>query len=984
MLDLTINQHKGINYDKTYAPVARLEAIKIVFAFSTYINFIVYQMDVKSAFLNDKLGEEVYVKQPPGFESSEFPNHVCKSDKTLYGLKQAPKAWKSTSGAYQFLGGKLMCWSAKKQQSVAMSSADAEYVVTARCYANTLWMKSQLTDYDIIYERYHILKRDIELHFIPTQYQLADIFTKPLDEQTFKRLIVELEPFTRSPNMYKEYLVEFWYSAKALENSKISFSILTGGIFREVGVNTFRNAIGAHYLPHSSEYVAPPSIDIVRSWFKTIGYRETVPAKGTLKKSLLPPSLANEINIDYASIFWEDIIIKLNKKQREKVALKPNQPQGPLFIDHMLAICSAAKPMVFKAPKPSSNAERVSQGTKSGAQPRHKKHSNSSKQPSVSSQEAKKGGSSKAPTGSKTSHLKRKKDSSLTMESNPSQTSASTPVVTEMHKEDQQATGGPNSLGVTSEERADPWLSSGMLAFNLNKPIYSTSFIINSESASGYDASANSTDEADPEKSAPSDFIPQQQGMNKGTKNTSYDHLFAGTDSHVLANQTQSVSEGLETVLTQSTTDKGDNNIAKQIEEVESSRTIKLEDLAKLVQNVQPSFKDLDSLEDDHITVVDDSDEDEEADKDGLHATSNIETKDTLIPKSSSPRAKETIAELKTLQWELPAEFLFVPTQVETVKAKLKTVDALPSLLNKVTNALNQFAHAIASKKTKDASVPSAGQAGTQPAEGEKNTNQTTISYSFQSEREHTKKDKGKKAMSSEEIEKESTNSGKHIHLTEEEINHQKKIEEDAKAEAAKCESECDKMLNRKAESRITNCDVLTKKGPITLKVYKEDGTSEVILNFKASDMHLDEWREVINACPNRTGKGWKIIYDQIRSRMDYIHTIKEELGITLDIPLSKQDPLDKLNDLATKKRKHADDIHDYFKANKRLKSSVQYKDHFAGIVLNEHVLDMIIHHQGTGLDDHARTFSALLLAETDKSNLNPLKQMRTTEQLRQ
>ncbi|GJS92195.1 hypothetical protein Tco_0774831 [Tanacetum coccineum] len=97
------------------------------------------------------------------------------------------------------------------------------------------------------------------------------------------------KPFTKSPNMYKEYMTEFWYSAKALDNSKVSFSISTGGIFRDVGVNTFRNAIGAHYLPHSSEYVAPPSINVVRQWFPVIGYGEEVSAKGTLRKSLLPP-----------------------------------------------------------------------------------------------------------------------------------------------------------------------------------------------------------------------------------------------------------------------------------------------------------------------------------------------------------------------------------------------------------------------------------------------------------------------------------------------------------------------------------------------------------------------------------------------------------------------------------------------------------------------------------------------------------------------
>ncbi|GKB64082.1 hypothetical protein Tco_0920268 [Tanacetum coccineum] len=149
------------------------------------------------------------------------------------------------------------------------------------------------------------------------------------------------------------------------------------------------------------------------------------------------------------------------------------------------------------------------------------------------------------------------------------------------------------------------------------------------------------------------------------------------------------------------------------------------------------------------------------------------------------------------------------------------------------------------------------------------------------------------------------TKDGDHVHLTKEQIKEQKRIEESAKAEAAKHEVKvrkeelvdllgldvvskcykaklqydkyCYKMLNRRAKSRIINCDVLTRKGLITLKVYREDGTSEVISNFKANDLHL------------------------------------VELGIDLDKPLSKQDPLDKLNDLANKKRKHANDIHDYF-----------------------------------------------------------------------
>ncbi|GJR85071.1 retrovirus-related pol polyprotein from transposon TNT 1-94 [Tanacetum coccineum] len=322
------NQQEGIDYNETFALVARLEAIRIFLAFATYMNFLIYQMDVKSAFLNGKLKEEVYVKQPPSFKSNEFPNHVCKLDKALYGLKQALRAWyktlstfliehefirgkidntlfinktqtdikqsergilinqennvkdllkkydinglsvktlmvppnnleldlsgkslnetqyrgmigslmyltvsrpdiefstclcaryqanpkeshliavkrifrKSTSGACQLLGYKLMFWSAKKQQSVAMSSVEAEYVpifydnTSAIAISNNPVLHSRTKHIDIRYHfiRDHVLKWDIELHFIPTQYQLADIFTKPLDEPTFKRLIVEL------------------------------------------------------------------------------------------------------------------------------------------------------------------------------------------------------------------------------------------------------------------------------------------------------------------------------------------------------------------------------------------------------------------------------------------------------------------------------------------------------------------------------------------------------------------------------------------------------------------------------------------------------------------------------------------------------------------------------------------------------------------------------------------------------------------------
>ena len=86
-------QEEGIDYDEIFAPVARIEAIRILLAFAYYMNFKLYQMDVKSIFLNDTINEEVYVEQPSRFESYKFFNHVFKLNKALYGLKQTPRAW---------------------------------------------------------------------------------------------------------------------------------------------------------------------------------------------------------------------------------------------------------------------------------------------------------------------------------------------------------------------------------------------------------------------------------------------------------------------------------------------------------------------------------------------------------------------------------------------------------------------------------------------------------------------------------------------------------------------------------------------------------------------------------------------------------------------------------------------------------------------------------------------------------------------------
>nr|GEV74042.1 retrovirus-related Pol polyprotein from transposon TNT 1-94 [Tanacetum cinerariifolium] len=93
-------QEKGIDYDEVFILVIRIEAIRLFLAYASFKDFVVYQMDVKSAFLYEKFEEKVYVCQPPGFEDPDFPNRVYKVKKTIYRLHQAPRAWYETLSTY--------------------------------------------------------------------------------------------------------------------------------------------------------------------------------------------------------------------------------------------------------------------------------------------------------------------------------------------------------------------------------------------------------------------------------------------------------------------------------------------------------------------------------------------------------------------------------------------------------------------------------------------------------------------------------------------------------------------------------------------------------------------------------------------------------------------------------------------------------------------------------------------------------------------
>ncbi|GJR47303.1 retrovirus-related pol polyprotein from transposon TNT 1-94 [Tanacetum coccineum] len=272
-------QEEGIDFEESFALVTRLDAIRIFRAYAAHINMIVYQMDVKTAFLNGILREEVYVSQPDRFVDQDNLNHVYKLKKPLYGLKEAPRACdpvdtpmvekskldedtqgkavdpthyhgmvgtlmyltatyadadhagfqdtrRSTSGCMQLLRDRLVSWSSKRQKSVVISSTEAEYIALSGCCAQVLWMRSQLTDYGIGFNkipmycdnksaialccnnvqhsrskhmdiRFHFIKEQVdngvvELYFVNTEYQLVDIFTKALGRERIEFLINKL------------------------------------------------------------------------------------------------------------------------------------------------------------------------------------------------------------------------------------------------------------------------------------------------------------------------------------------------------------------------------------------------------------------------------------------------------------------------------------------------------------------------------------------------------------------------------------------------------------------------------------------------------------------------------------------------------------------------------------------------------------------------------------------------------------------------
>nr|GFA38220.1 retrotransposon protein, putative, unclassified [Tanacetum cinerariifolium] len=218
---------EGIDFEESFAPVARMEAIRIFLTYAAHKGFTVYQMDVKTAFLHGSLKEYVYVCQPEGFIDADYPSHVYKLKKALYGLKQAPRAWLTSppvDSGFELTGFSVADYAGCKD--TFKSTSESEYVSLSACCAQVLWMRTQLTDYGYHFDkipiycdsksaiaiscnpvqhsrtkhiavRYHFIKEHvekgtIELYFVKTNYQLAGIFTKALPVDRFNYLVCRL------------------------------------------------------------------------------------------------------------------------------------------------------------------------------------------------------------------------------------------------------------------------------------------------------------------------------------------------------------------------------------------------------------------------------------------------------------------------------------------------------------------------------------------------------------------------------------------------------------------------------------------------------------------------------------------------------------------------------------------------------------------------------------------------------------------------
>ncbi|GJV53659.1 retrovirus-related pol polyprotein from transposon TNT 1-94 [Tanacetum coccineum] len=371
---------EGIDFEQSFAPVAQLEAVCIFIAYAAHKNITIFQMDVKTTFLNGPLKEEVYVSQPKGFIDPEFLDHVYRLKKALYGLKQAPRAWedillvqdsgfeliaysdadhagckddcKSTSGGLQFLGGKLVSWSSKKQDCTAMSTAEAEYILmycdskSAIAISCNPIQHSKTKHIDIKYHfiKEHVEKGTMEIYFVGTEYQLADLFTKALPKERFEylvhRIVIIMAQQQHATDVHPDELYppnkrcdimdankkvdlehvkcpsESKILTNVIKNRPLRFSIAASSSVPWIYMAQFWHTLkedGSKYrLSFKTTGLLQPWQTLCKIFSKCLTTRVTGWGQPPLQIMQMMYCFVNNIYVDYAELLWEGIYYSLH------------------------------------------------------------------------------------------------------------------------------------------------------------------------------------------------------------------------------------------------------------------------------------------------------------------------------------------------------------------------------------------------------------------------------------------------------------------------------------------------------------------------------------------------------------------------------------------------------------------------------------------------------------------------------------------------
>ncbi|GKA19763.1 hypothetical protein Tco_0699678 [Tanacetum coccineum] len=233
---------------------------------------------------------------------------------------------RSTYGSMQLLGDKLVSWSSKKQKSTAMSSTKAEYITLSRCCAQIHWMRSQLTNYGLGFNKiplYHFITEQVEngvvkLYFVRTKYQLADIFTKALGRERLEFLINKLEMSIKKIKKSDAY--EFDLDEKKFQ----------------VDVEALREILGIFPRVPNEDFVPPPSEEELLNFLLELGY------KGHLNH------LPNMENVEYPELIWEDLAYQIDYRQA-KLRRREIMPY-PRFTKIIINYFHSLNPSIPKGP----------------------------------------------------------------------------------------------------------------------------------------------------------------------------------------------------------------------------------------------------------------------------------------------------------------------------------------------------------------------------------------------------------------------------------------------------------------------------------------------------------------------------------------------------------------------------------------------------------------------------------------------------------